>query len=541
MHVDLLIHDGLLMDGTGGRPDHADVAVLDGRIVAVGELADVTADNLIDAAGKIVAPGFIDLHTHSDMSLLLNPLGESKILQGVTTEVTGNCGFSPFPIAAGHLELHVDHLARIGDDPYPITWRDLDGYAVTLERQGIAPNVVPLVGHGTVRCAVLGVDQRDATPAELEHMRQLVAESLEQGAFGMSTGLTHIPSGYGSTAEVTELVRVVGRYDAMYATHSRATRSNEGFPAVQEAIDTCLAAGARLQFSHAAINEPDKWGRGSDLTSLFEKAEADGLDVKFDVYPYDASSSSLTQYLPSWVQEGGTEGMRRLLAEPAARARAEVELAAGWMGGIPWFWDRVVLSRTGEGYEEHVGLSIEAAAASAGVPPQTYTLDLCFALGNAVQVVLFYRTEEDMTHFLSHRLSLVGSDGSAVPLDQRGEKPHPRHFGSFPRILGRYVRDTRLMPLETAIYKMTAGVAERLQLTDRGTVAVGLAADLVVIDPTTVIDRATFTDPAQAPLGIDTVIVNGQVVVADGAVTGALPGRVLRRRRGRVADRHASD
>ncbi|MEE6282875.1 N-acyl-D-amino-acid deacylase family protein [Georgenia sp. MJ170] len=529
MHADLIIRGGLLVDGTGSEPSRADVAVLDGKIVAIGELAEATADRLIDATERIVAPGFIDLHTHSDMSLLLDPQGESKILQGVTTEVTGNCGFSPFPIAADRLDLHADHLARIGDDPYQITWSDLDGYAAILERQGVAVNVAPLVGHGTVRCAVLGVDQREATSEELARMQELVAESLEQGAFGLSTGLTHIPSGYGSPAEVTELVRVVGRYDAMYATHSRATRSDEGFPSVQEAIDTCLAAGARLQYSHAAINEPDKWGQSADVTALFEKAEADGLDVKFDVYPYDASSSSLTQYLPTWVQEGGTEGMRRLLEDPSVRARAEVELAAGWMGGIPWFWDRIVLSRTGEGYEDHVGLSIEAAAARAGLPPEAYTLDLCLALGNTVQVVLFYRTEEDMTHFLSHRLALVGSDGSAIPLAQEGKKPHPRHFGSFPRILGRYVRDAELMPLATAIYKMTAGVAERLQLTDRGTVEVGLAADLVVLDPATVIDRATFTDPAQAPQGIETVIVNGQVVVSDGIPTGVLPGRVLRR------------
>ncbi|WP_406068541.1 hypothetical protein [Micromonospora sp. NBC_01638] len=224
---------------------------------------------------------------------------------------------------------------------------------------------------------------------ELDRMRRLVAESLDQGAFGMSTGLTHIPSGYGETDEVRELVRVVASRDAMYATHARAT-AGPGFADVEEAISTCADVGARMQFSHAAINEPTKWGRAGDVVALFENAAAGGLNVWFDVYPYDASSSSLTQYLPPWTQAGGTDGMRRALADPANRERAERDLADGWMGGIPWFWDRVVISRSGPGREDIVGLSIEEAAARAGVEPAAFTLDLCLEHGNAVQVVLFY-------------------------------------------------------------------------------------------------------------------------------------------------------
>lgn len=534
MEFDLLLRGATIVDGTGTEPFVADVAVTGDRIVEVGDFAHVPAVRMIDLEGQVLCPGFIDIHTHSDVSLLLDPAGESKVLQGVTTEVTGNCGFSAFPFSAGRLDLHVDHLARIGDDAVALAWRDLDGYAARLAANPPALNVAPLVGHGTVRVAVMGVEQRRPTDDELEQMRLLVADSLDQGAFGMSTGLTHIPSGYGDTDEVRELVRVVASRDAMYATHARFT-AGEGFPEVTEAISTCLDVGARLQFSHAAINEPAKWGRAADVVALFEAAEAAGLDVWFDVYPYDASSSSLTQYLPPWVQAGGTEGMRRQLSDPANRARAERELAAGWMNGIPWFWDRVVISRSGPGREDVVGLSIQDAAARAGVDPAVFTLDLCLEHGNSVQVVLFYRTEADMTAFLAHRLSVVGSDGSAVPLDQHGLKPHPRGFGTFPRILGRYVREQRVLTLAQAVHKMTGAVAGRLRLADRGVVRPGMVADFVAFDPTTVIDAATFTDPARRPTGISHVVVNGTVVVDGGEQTGARPGRVLRRTAASVA------
>lgn len=532
MEADLLLRGATVVDGAGEEPFAADVAVRGDRIVAVGDLADVRAGRVVDLDGRVLCPGFIDIHTHSDVSLLLDPAGESKVLQGVTTEVTGNCGFSAFPFSADQLGLHADHLARIGDDPFhpaDLTWRDLDGYAAQVEQNPPAINVAPLVGHGTVRVAVMGVDQRRPTEEELDRMRQLVAESLDQGAFGMSTGLTHIPSGYGDTAEVTELVRVVASRDALYATHARAVASPDGFPSVEEAIATCTETGARLEFSHAAINEPDKWGRASDVVALFERAEAAGLDVRFDVYPYDASSSSLTQYLPPWTQAGGTDGMRGLLADPANRERAERELAGGWMNGIPWYWDRVVISRSGPGREECVGLSIEEAARRAGADPAAFTLDLCLEHGNSVQVVLFYRTEADMTTFLAHRLSVVGSDGSAVPLDQGGLKPHPRGFGTFPRILGRYVREQDVLSLTEAVHKMTGAVADRLQLPDRGRVREGAVADLVAFDPATVIDGSTFQEPAQRPVGISHVVVNGTLVVDDGEQTAARPGRVLRR------------
>jgi N-acyl-D-amino-acid deacylase len=528
MKADILLRNGTVVDGTGGPPRQADVAIAGGVIVEVGDLSAADAARVFDVPDMVVAPGFIDIHTHSDVTVLLDPRGESKIHQGVTTEVTGNCSFSPFPFSPDKLDLHRDHLYRIGDGVPDLTWHDLGGYAAAVDANPPALNVAPLAGHGTIRVAVLGVDQRDPTPEELDRMKQLLATSLDQGAFGMSTGLTHVPSAYGSEAEVTELVKVVASRDALYATHSRGG-SGRPFGGTEEAIRTAMAAGARLQASHAAINHPDHWGRAADNLALIDEARAAGLDAAIDVYPYDASSSSLTQYLPPWVQDGGTEAMRARLADPAALERAERDLAAGWFGGIPWLWDRVVFDRIGPGYEQYVGLSIEAAAAQAGMTPAAFTLRVCLDHGNYPRVVLFYRTEKDMMTFLSHHTAVVGSDGSALPLDQGAKRPHPRSFGTFPRIFGRYVREKGLLTLPEAVRKTSSGVADRLQLTDRGYIRAGQAADIVVFDPSTIADRATFENPAQAPVGIEHVIVNGELTVENGDQTGARAGRVLRR------------
>jgi N-acyl-D-amino-acid deacylase len=530
MEKSVLFRNATVIDGTGAPARIASVMVQDRVITAIGDLASEGADRVIDAEGLVLCPGFIDIHTHSDITVVLDPACESKVLQGVTTEVTGNCSFSPFPLSPERGELHDDHLRRLGNGTPPLDWVDLDGYARTVEANPPALNIAPLVGHGTVRVAVLGIDQRDATPDELEEMRRLLARELDQGAFGFSTGLTHVPSAYGNEAEVTELVRVVASRGALYATHARIDDDIDGFGSVEEAIRTARAAGARLQYSHAAINHPDRWGRADEVTALFEEARESGMDVGFDVYPYDASSSSLTQYLPPWVQDGGTEQMRERLADPEVLARAERDLAAGWFGGIPWLWDRVLIIRTGAGDEWCVGKRLDEAAATAGMTPAAFTLHLCLKHGNDAGVVLFYRTEEDMQTFLAHPMSMVGSDGSAVALDQGSLLPHPRGFGTYPRILGRYVRELGILPLTDAIRKMTGAVADRLQLSDRGIIREGLVADLVLFDPDVVIDNADFATPTRPPSGILYVMVNGELAVDEGHQTDARAGRVLRRR-----------
>lgn len=529
-HADLVFHNALIIDGSGTEPRKGSVAVGGGRILAVGDLAPGQATRTIDADGLVLCPGFIDIHTHSDVSIVIDPAGESKILQGVTTEVTGNCGLSPFPLAPDRLELHDDHLRRIGGDVPPLTWTDMNGYAAAVEANPPALNIAPLIGHGTVRTAVMGLDENEPSPDDIRAMQALIGRDLDQGAFGFTTGLTLAPSSYGDEVEVAALATEVARRDAIYATHARLAGGERGeLGALEEALRTAEAARCRLEWSHAAINEPAKWGRANEMIAAIEDARARGVDATYDVYPYDASSSGMTQYLPAWVLDGGTETMRHRLADPAAFEQAERDLARGFFGGIPWYWDRMLICRADAPDQWCVGLTIEQAAQREQMTPEAFALKLCLAHGNGVDIVMFYRTEEDMVTFLSHPLAVVGSDGSAIPIDQQGQRPHPRAFGTFPRVFGRYVREQNLMPLAEAVRKMTGEVAQRMRIADRGLVREGMVADLALFDPATVSDHATFTDPGQAPSGIPYVVVNGVLAVDEGQQTAARSGQVLRR------------
>lgn len=528
MAVDLLIRGGLVYDGTRTAPARRDVLVCDGRIEALttGD-GEIEARRVIEAGGLAVAPGFIDIHTHSDISVLLDGRAQSKVHQGVTTEVVGNCGFSAFPLSEASLRDHLDLLAGIGDDPVRPWWRELAGYAEALGEAGTAVNVAPLVGHGQLRIAAAGMDVQ-VRGDELERMRELLTESLEQGAFGMSTGLTYVPSRYAETAELAALCTALAQHDAVYATHSRG----DGFSAMTEAVELGRATGARVQYSHIALNEPKSWGRAGELLAVLDGARADGVDVACDVYPYDASASALTQYLPAWVQAGGPAAMRARLSDEDTLRHAEVDLAIGWGEGerIPWFWDRVVLARTDGIAGASEGATLEAAAAEAGRSPARYVLELCREGGNRVQVVLFYRMEEDMRTFLRYEHCTLGSDGSAIPYEQKGRKPHPRAFGAHARLLGRYVRELGDLALGEAVHRMTGAVADRLRLRDRGRLRPGLAADIAVFDPVTVSDEATFLDPCRPPIGVRHVVVNGEIVIDAGSQTPARPGKVLRSR-----------
>ncbi len=550
--VDIVIRGGTVYDGTGSAPVRADITVAGGRITAVVPRApdapptptptptptpSPSGARVLDATNLAVAPGFIDLHTHSDLSVLLDGRAQSKVRQGVTTEVIGNCGFSAFPVAPGRRRELVELLAGIGDDPIDPWWNDLDGYAGAAQEVGLALNLAPLVGHGALRIAVMGLASRAPTRAELAELCALLDHLLDQGAFGLSTGLTYVPSRYADTAELEALGRTLAKRDRLYATHSRGDLPDP-YASLDEAAALGRATGVAVQYSHAAINDPGRWGTAAALVERFDAARREGVDICYDVYPYDGSASALTQYLPAWVLDGGVEAMRVRLADPTTFRRAETDVAAGWgERPIAWFWDRVLLARTDRVCDAVEGQTIEEAARAAGRSPAAFVLDLCREGGNRVQVVMFYRTEDDMRTFLRHDHALVGSDGAAIPYQQGGRRPHPRAFGAHTRVLGRYVRDVGDLDLATAVHRMTGAVAARLNLADRGTIATGKAADVVVFDPATVADRGTYLDPCQPPVGIRHVLVNGQLVVdgdqngtaQDGdPQTGARPGRVLR-------------
>ncbi len=475
-----------------------------------------------------MAPGFIDIHTHSDLSLLADGRAESKVHQGVTTEVIGNCGFSAFPVDETRVEAHAGLLAMLGDDPVPLRWRRLRDYADALRQSGPALNVVPLIGHGALRIAAMGLAERPARVDELRLMRRLLEEAMAQGAFGLSTGLTYIPSRYSDVDEIAALCDIVAVYEGLYATHARSG-AGRALAAAEEAVQVGARSGVRVQYSHAALNEPAWWGRAAEIVHIFEQARADAVDIGFDVYPYDASSSALTQYLPTWVQADGEEAMSSRLGSPRTRRAAREDLALGWGGGIPWYWDRVFLARTGSGAEHLVGRTVAEAATEEGVAAEELVLGLCARYGNKVQVVLFYRTEEDMLTFLRHPLAVVGSDGTALPFSLHQRQVHPRSYGTYPRILGAYVRDREELSLEEAVHKMTGAVADRLRLVSRGRIRPGLAADLVVFNPLTVRDEASFPRPSVKPTGIVHVMVNGVLVIDDTVQTASRPGLILSR------------
>jgi N-acyl-D-aspartate/D-glutamate deacylase len=529
MDFDLLVRNSSLVDGTGGPARLADVAVRDGVIVAVGTLpAGTRAQTDVDATGLTLAPGFIDVHTHSDVTLLAAAAGVNKICQGVTTEMTGNCGFSAFPIAAQHRALHDDHIAYLGSGLPDVKWSDFDGYAKAVEAAHPVQNVACLAGHGTLRIAVAGTADRPLDEEQGRQICTLLESTLEQGAFGFTTGLTYVPSMFGSGAEITMLAKVAARHDAVYATHARGTAGKER-DAIEEAIEVGRASGARVEFSHLALNDPRTWGSAGASLALFDAAGREGTDVQFDVYPYDASASSLAQYLPTWLTAGGHGAAQALLSDHATRRRAVSEISQGWYGGIPWMWDRVLVTQSVPGDHGSPGNTIEQLSALWGCDPCETLVRLFEAYGNTLQVAMFYRTEEDMVEFLRHPASIVGSDGVAMAWDALSERPHPRFYGTFPRVLGRYVREKAALSLEDAVRKMSGEPADRFHIARRGYVKAGYAADLVLFSADEVADQATFAEPNRLPIGIDKVYVNGQLVVDQGTWNGHSAGHVLRR------------
>ncbi|MDP6821873.1 MAG: D-aminoacylase [Dehalococcoidia bacterium] len=534
MKFDTIIRGGTVVDGDLTPGFRADVGIASGQITAIADLSDAVPDTatVIDAAGHVVCPGFIDIHTHSDVTLVDHPGGESKAYQGVTTEVTGNCGFSPFPAPETNSDRPRKGLGSGLRSSKDWNWRDLAGYSEVVNSQGVSINIAPLAGHSALRIAAGAVDDAPPTADQLAHMRRSVKTAMEQGAFGMSTGLTLPPSSYADTDEIVSLASVMSSYDhAFYATHARVWAGMH-IKAIQEAVDIGRRASVPVQFSHIAIIDSREYGHGDQLVAVIDEARALGEDVTCDMYPYTASSSGFSQLLPGWVQEGGVAAMLERLRDPTTRKKAHEDTSKGWFGGLPWsFEPHVVATVAGEKNSGLVGKTLAEIAEMRGVDGIEAMLMLIDEEDNEISEIMHNRVEGDIRFFMAYENAMIGSDGNAI--DHAGtwesSQPHPRFYGTFPRVLGRYVRDEPLISLETAVNKMTGMPAKRLGLSDRGVLHEGAIADIVVFDPASVSDVATFEDPHRYPDGMPHVFVSGEPVIRDGKHTGARPGAVLQR------------
>jgi len=519
---DLIITNARIIDGSGAASSSGSVGVRDGRIAGVGRVSGPAA-RTIDAAGHVLAPGFIDPHSHSDYALLTDGNAESKIRQGVTTEVIGESS-SVAP--------------QRPSESRP--WTDYTGYFAAVQKSKISVNLLSYVGLGQVREFVMGNDERAPTPTELATMAGLVSDAMKQGAYGASTGLIYSPNAYAKLDELIALSKPAAAAGGIYASHLRydGEKLRDG---IEEAIAIGEGAKIPVHVFHLKVTGASNFGRMKEVIAIVEAAHKRGQEVHADQYPYVASSTGLSQTIPPWAHEGGGAKLAERLKDPETRARIRKEMDDPhpiWENRLisAGTWHNVqiasVPAQTGieSGYKRYEGKRVDEAAREAGKDPYDFVFDLLIANRGGVSCVWFIINEDDLKLAMRQPWVSIGSDGSALatsgPL--RTGVPHPRNFGTFPRVLGKYVREEHVLTLEQAVHKMSGLTAQQMHLADRGLIKEGLAADLVIFDPATVADRATFSDPFQYPVGISTVIVNGRVVLDNGRHTGERPGVVIR-------------
>ena len=539
---DLRIINGMIADGTGKKMFRADIGITDERIVQIGDLRDQESGQTVDAAGKIVAPGFIDMHTHSDLSVIYDRRVPSRIHDGVTTEVIGNCGIGVAPIKADKKQMLIDYLETrmIGTIPVKIElpWETCAGYFDFVETQAPTVNVVPLLAHGAIRIAAMGFDKRKPTEAELVQMKAYVGQSMAEGTVGMSSGLIYLPGEYADTEELAELCETVAECGGIYTTHIR--NENEGmFEALEEALSIGEKAHVPVHISHLKLNSPQVWGRADEVLARIDKANQEGHDTTFDVYPYAAGFTSLSSTLPPWVFEGGVENMMARLKDADMRSRIIADMKAGSPGRKLYslenkIWDRIVVATVMREESKHIeGMSIQAISDERGyTDPYELIIDLLIEENGRVLMVSHTMSEEDLQKFITHPDAIVISD--SMGLSTEGllavGKPHPRTFGTRARVFAKYVKELGVLSYEEAVKKMTYLPAKRLGLKQRGQLAEGFFADVVVINPETVQDMATYENPKQYSIGFDQVIVNGRLVLDGKRQLEAYPGKVIRKK-----------
>ena len=495
---DLLIQNGKIIDGTGNSWYYGDLAVKDGKIISIGKLPNITANKTIDAKGLIVAPGFIDVHAHIESGVFERPTADNYIYDGVTTVVTGNCGGSD------------DNLKNF-------FWR-LDSMKTSI-------NVASLVGHNTVRRLAMGLDNRLATPEEQKKMEELVAQAMQDGAVGLSTGLIYLPGMYSNTEEVIGLAKTAAKYNGIYASHIR-NEENGVTDAINEAINIGIAAAIPVEISHFKVSGPANWGRSKETLSLIEKARKEGYDVTIDQYPYTASSTNLGIRLPDWVLDGGQDSLKKRIADPVMHKQMIKEMLE--MQKKYKYKDysyAYVAMHSADTTLNGKNISeINKGKGNKSKPKEEAGTILDMMVAGGAQMVYHSMNEDDVRYFIKYPFNMIGADGGVS--NGKGF-PHPRTYGTNARVLGKYVREEKLIPLEEAIRRMTSLAAQKFQLKDRGLLKEGYAADIVIFNENEVNDKATFEQPHQFSAGFKYVIVNGRLVIDKGIHNGTKSGTPL--------------
>ena len=503
----LLIKNARVVDGTGAPPTNADIAIDGDLIAAVATGLDIDAEHVIDASGAVASPGFIDVHSHGGAGIIERPTADSKVHDGVTTEVLGNCGSSPFPSEK---------------------FRSAAEFFDAVDEAGTSINRAFLAGMGSIRSFVMGPGAVAASPDELGAMRGELARSIEEGAFGVSTGLIYPPGCFATREEMAEVIKTTGEADALYVTHMR-DEGDEIEDAIGEAEFIARASGTRLHISHVKLSGKRNWHKIDWLEERLHRMTGDGLDLACDRYPYTASATDLGVLLPNWVHDGPPDQRMARLGDPDARGRVTTEILAAHPE--PEYWNTVLISSVPEGEDAaYNGRTLAEIAEMRGEPPAEIVMNLLACNEKMPSIVIFCMCEENLRRVLSWPFVAVGSDARSRVAEEvlAPDRPHPRAYGTFARFLGKYVRDEKLLPLEAAVRRITSLPAQRLGLRDRGEICEGAFADITIFDPAAIADRATYAGPHQLSAGILHVIVNGRPVIEDGSHNGALAGRMLR-------------
>ncbi len=523
---DSIIKNGFIIDGSGKKMFKGDIGISGNKIAAIGDLSSSSADLIIDANNMYVSPGFIDIHTHTDIELLVNGGGESKIMQGVTSEISGNCGSSPFPYLPEDAKSNFEHLKSKYD--LDVYWETMDEF-YNLLKDKISINYASFTGHGDLRAFVMGRNDVPPTDEQLKQLKKVLAENMEMGSFGLSTGLEYAPGSYANTQELIELSKIVAKYGGLYNTHMR-NEDDTLLEAIDEAIEICKQAEVNLEIAHLKTCNPANWFKVDKVIEKIEQAHISGLPVNADRYPYIAYGTGLITFLPLWSRQGTNKEIIERLNDQSLLPKIKdyAQSRGNRIGG----WKNVVISNVNKTNNKiYEGKNIVECAENNGLEPLDFIIKLLLDENLSVGMVGFAMNEDNLRKILKHNLVMIGSDGNATsPLGKLGEgKPHPRYYGTFARVLGKYCREEKLFDWETAINKMTYMPAKKINLKNRGLLENNYFADIVVFNPNTIIDKATFVDPKQFASGIEYVFVNGKLSVNKGVHTKVTNGFILRK------------